>query len=174
MRASRLCMAVGLLGALNSEAQAVPAASAALASNLLSALVVQVMASGAGANVRATGSGFGSVDLGHVSWSKPPQAEGVTYTKDQSSFTMATRIGLHVGCSASDAGRLASVSAFVQQAGSTYVILLDGVKMSLSPAVVMAAADCGSTTQHWLQLQVPVTAPAGPINPSLGFGVVLR
>ena len=169
---NKLWMALGLLGALSSYAQST--AAAALAANLLSTPVVQVVAAPTGANVRATGTGLGSLDLGAVSWARTPQTGGVTQTKDKSSFTVATKIGLRLGCSAADGSRLANVSAFLQTADSIYTILLDGIRMSLSPTVVIPAAACGSTTQHLLEVAVPITAPAGPINPSLGFGVVLR
>jgi hypothetical protein len=171
MSGNGLWLAVFLFAAWRSQAQS---AASVLAANLLSAPVVQVVASPAGANVRGTGTGLGSLDFGHVSWAKAPQTGGVTQTKDKASFTLATKIGLRLACSAADGGRLANVSAFLQQADSTYTVLLDGVRMSLSPTVVIPAAACGSTTQHLLEVLVPITAPSGPINPSLGFGVVLR
>jgi hypothetical protein len=135
---------------------------------------VQAVALPTGANVQAAGSGFGSLNLGHVSWAHQTQAFGTSHKKDKQSFSVSTKIGLRLECSAADTGRIVSVAASLQQSDSRFNIAIDGVRLSTSPAVFSPSVLCGTTGEHTVEIGVPVTAAPGPISPSLIFQVTLR
>src|SRR5580658_6878553 len=70
--------------------------------------MVEVVASPVGATVQATGTGFGSLGFGHVAWASQTSQFGVSHTKNGSSFSITTNVGLLLACSAADQGHRAS------------------------------------------------------------------
>lgn len=124
--------------------------------------------------MRGFGAGQGSLDLGHLQWAQQTSSDGLTHKKDSNSFSISTNVGLRLDCPVSDTGRIGTVTAMLQQPDSRFTVFLDGTKMTLSPSILNSAMLCGSTTQHSFQIQVPITAPAGPISPNLIFQVTLR
>jgi hypothetical protein len=114
------------------------------------------------------------MNLGHISWAPKNATLGLTQTKDSSSFSITTGVSLRLDCPAADAGRRASVRAFVQQVDSRYVISLDGTALSTAPALIDPMTFCGSTTQHTFVVRVPVSSPAGPVGANIGFQVTLQ
>jgi len=136
--------------------------------------VVQVVPSPAGGAVRTAGMGVSSLDLGHMSWVLESPGFGLTHTRDKDSFTISTSVGLLLDCPTADTGRRGLISAFLQQTDSRYTISLDGNALSTALAIIGAPVSCASTTQHTLQVRVPVSTPAGPINPTIGFQVTLQ
>jgi hypothetical protein len=143
------------------------------AQSLPPAPTVQVIAVPDGGNVQASGNGFSSLDLGHVSWAHDNQQWGLTHRKDNFSFNLTTKIGVRADCGAAGAGRLASIRAFLNQPDPHYRVLLDGATLGSSP-IFINALPCGSTSEHTFGVSVPVTAPAGPLNVMMVFEVRLQ
>jgi hypothetical protein len=137
-------------------------------------VVVEVVASPAGAAVRSGEAGFGSLGLGHNSWASEDSQSGVKHTKDGNSFSMATAVGLRLECPAADAGRRASISAVLREPDPRYMVSLDDVALTAAPVVISPLAFCGSTTRHTISVKVPVSSSAGPIDANIGFQVTLQ
>jgi hypothetical protein len=136
--------------------------------------IVEVVSSPVGAAVLAAGTGYGSLGLGHIGWVTPNTAFGVTHSKTSNSFSMTTKLALLLSCPAADAGRRASIAAVLQQPDHRYVVSLDETTLSTAPVVISVITTCGSTTQHTLSINVPVSSTAGPINANLSFQVTLK
>jgi hypothetical protein len=139
-----------------------------------SAPSIQVVAAPDGAGLRTSQGSFGALDLGRVSWAQDPAAWGLHRTKAKDSFTVTTHFGLRLDCNPADSTRHGLVSAFLQQASQLLNFSVDGRGMTLSPAVISAAATCGLTTEHQLDITIPTSAPPGPIAMNLGFQATLR
>ncbi|HML17080.1 MAG TPA: hypothetical protein VK419_08640 [Bryobacteraceae bacterium] len=135
---------------------------------------VEVVASPNGATVQAATEGFGSMNLGHISWASQNTQFGLTHTKDGTSFTIATSLGLRLDCPVVDSGRRASITAGLQQVDPRYTVSLDQITLSTAPTMITSLVACGATTQHTLQVRVPVTASAGPIDANVNFQVTLQ
>jgi hypothetical protein len=166
--------AVALGAAVIAHAQAVRQVAASATPPPVVSPRVQPVTLPTGASVQAAGSGFGSLNFGHVSWARQTQAFGTSHKKDKGSFSLTTKIGLRLDCSAADTGRIASVAASLQQSDSRFSVAIDGVRLSMSPATFSPSVLCGTTGEHTVEVGVPITAPPGPISPSLIFQVTLR
>jgi len=166
LRMGLVCGGQVVIGWSQTPVSAVPAAFAAP--------VVEVIALPTGAAVQAAGAGFGALGLGHVSWASQKSQSGVTQVKDESSFSITTRVGLRLDCPRADAGRRASIAAVLDQLEARYVVSIDQITLSTAPVIISPIASCGSTTLHTFSVKVPVSASAGPIAANVRFQVTLQ
>ena len=93
-----------------------------------------------------------TLQLGAVSYAGARTAN-VEVRRHATSFVVATRFGLLVRGDPSQFQR-AMVSASVN-AGSPYLVSLDGERLGPTPQIVMASAAVGTVSQHRLEIEVP-------------------
>ena len=136
--------------------------------------VVQVVTLPDGAMVHSAAPGQGTVDLGRISWAGRALSLGTSHRKERDSFTVTTRFGLRLDCSAADSGSRGTVSAFLRESDFLYATVLDRVKLSLAPSVIAPAMVCSSVTEHLVEITVPISAPPGTLNTNIGFSVSLK
>jgi hypothetical protein len=51
---------------------------------------------------------------------------------------------------------------------------IDGITVESSAQLLAQSMPCGSSTEHRLDMEVPVSTPAGPIGSTVAFEATLR
>jgi hypothetical protein len=83
--------------------------------------------------------------------------------------TVQRRIGLRISRSGSVVWGTAVVSARLESWDGRAVIRVDGRRLSETPTIIDARSPVGSTTFHTIEIEVPATAPEGPLAASIAW-----
>jgi hypothetical protein len=149
--------------------RAVPRVAATLA-----APTVTILSASTGAMVRSQGAGNAALDLGRVSYFRGVSAPGERSQKTSGSFVVSTRFALRVDCPGSPSSSQVNVSMSWTDAGESYAMTIDGMILGPTARPLAQSIPCGSTTEHRLDVEVPVSTPAGPIGSTVAFEATLR
>jgi hypothetical protein len=63
----------------------------------------------------------------------------------------------------------ATLRAFLETAGPDAIVRVDGIVLTTTPRVIRRHVPLGTAVAHRLEVEVPVTAPDGPLNASIGW-----
>ena len=111
--------------------------------------------------VDALESPAGFVDAGTIVW-----------RGGRNAFTATKRtFGMRIGQPSREARGTATVRAFLETADLHCTIRLDGIVLTAVPQVIQLQAPIGVVVTHRLQIEVPVTAPEGALNTSIGWEI---
>ena len=135
---------------------------------------ITLLAAATGALVRSQGAGNAAVDLGRISYFKGASAPGETSKKNPKSFVISTRFALRVDCPGSSALSQVSVTMSRLDAAPSHVISVDGTTVGSAPQTLMPSMTCGSFGEHRLDVEVPVSTPAGSIGSTVAFVATLK
>jgi hypothetical protein len=86
--------------------------------------------------------------------------------------TVTRRFGVRLEGAAGSGGTFATLLAFVENPDPNMVVKLNGITLTATPVVVDPQVRVGSLRQHTLQLTVPVDAPEGMFQASIGWQVI--
>jgi hypothetical protein len=135
---------------------------------------VTILTAATGALVRSLGAGNASLDLGSVSYFKGTSAPGESSQKNPGAFVITTRFALKVDCAGSLPSSSVNVTVARMDAAASHAIAIDGEALGPTPQPLVQSMPCGSSGEHRLDVEVPVSTPAGSIGSNLSFVATLR
>jgi hypothetical protein len=136
---------------------------------------ITIMAAATGALVRSMAASNASLDLGSVSYFKGASRPGESSSKTSTSLVITTRFGLRVDCPGRPAGSgQVSVTMSRPDPSSSHAIAVDGISLGIAGQTLVQSMPCGSSGEHRLDVEVPVSTPAGSIGSTVAFLATLR
>lgn len=109
-----------------------------------------------------SGRGEGAaLDAGTISWRGG---------RDRFSLTTRT-FAIRIGPQSRDARGTATLRAYLETADPHTTIRIDGITLGIAPRVIQRNAPIGIAVTHRLEIEVPVSAPAGALNAAIGWEV---
>jgi hypothetical protein len=136
--------------------------------------MITILAAATGALVRTQAAGNASLDLGRVSYFKGTSAPGQSRQKNFRSFVISTRFALKVDCPGSPASSQVNVTMSRLDAAASHAIAIDGTSVGPAAQTLVQSMPCGSGGEHRLDVEVPVTTPAGSIGSTVAFVATLK
>jgi hypothetical protein len=136
--------------------------------------IITILAASTGAMLQSEAPGNASLDLGRVSYFKGASAPGESSKKTPVSLVISTRFVLRVDCPGSSSMSQVNVTMSRADATETHAMAIDGIKLGTAPRTLAQSMSCGSSAEHRLDVEVPVTTPAGPIGSNVAFEATLR
>jgi hypothetical protein len=134
---------------------------------------ITILSAATGALVRSLGASNASLDLGRISYFKGTSVPGESSRKNPGALVISTKFALKVDCPGSSTSSQVNVTVSRVDAAVSYAISIDGTKLG-SAAQPLAPMPCGSSGEHRLDVEVPVSEPAGSIGSTVAFVATLR
>lgn len=101
------------------------------------------------------------VDAGTISW-----------RGGRKRYTVTTRtFGVRIGPASREARGTATLRAFLETTDPHATIRIDGIVLGTAPRIIQRNAPVGIAVTHRLEIEVPVTAPDGPLTAMIGWEV---
>jgi hypothetical protein len=138
------------------------------------AATITILSASTGAVVRSEGAGNAALDLGRVSYFRGTSAPGESSQKTSGSFVISTRFALKVDCPGSSPSSRVNVTMSRTDAAASHALAIDGIKLISAAQMLAEAMPCGSLGEHRLDMEVPVSTPAGSIGSTVAFEATLR
>jgi hypothetical protein len=135
---------------------------------------VTILTAATGALVRSLGAGNSSLDLGPVSYFKGTSTPGESSQKNPGALVITTRFALKVDCPGSPAWSQVNVTMSRPDAAASHAIAIDGITVGSAAQTLAQSMPCGSSSEHQLDMEVPVSTPAGSIASNVAFVATLR
>jgi hypothetical protein len=135
---------------------------------------ITILAATTGALLRSQAAGNASLDLGRVSYFGGTSAAGESSQKYSSSFVISTRFALEVACPGSSASSNVNVTISRLDAAASHSITIDGTIVGSAAQTLVQFMPCGSSGEHSLAVEVPVSTPAGAIGSTVAFAATLN
>ncbi len=101
------------------------------------------------------------IEVGTISWSGGRKRVTVTTRK----------FGVRIGRPSREARGTATLRAFLETPDPRATIRIDGIVLGAAPVVIAAHAPIGIDVTHTLEIEIPVTAPEGPLAAAIGWEV---
>jgi len=161
---------VALLG--NRTAAALPARAPRSVTPVAAASpapTITILASGTGASLQTRGTSKASLDLGHISYFKGTAAPGETTRRNSASFVISTRFALRISCPGSSPATKVNVTMALLDADDSQIISVDGTTVGSVARTLVESMPCGSGGEHRLDVEVPVSTPAGSMGTTIAF-----
>lgn len=140
---------------------------------LAAAPTITILAAPTGAMLESQGVNNASMNLGPISYFKGTSAAGETSQKNPASFVVSTRFELKVDCPGNSSSRV-NLTASRLDASASYTIAIDGISLAPTAQMLVPSMPCGTAGGHRLDVEVPVSTPAGPIGSTVAFTATLR
>ncbi len=140
---------------------------------LAAAPTITILAAPTGAMLQNQGANNASVNLGPISYFKGTSTVGETSQKNSGSFVVSTRFELKVDCPGNSSSRV-NLTASRLDASASHTIAIDGIALGPIAQTLVPSMPCGSRGDHRLDIEVPVSTPAGPIASTVAFTAALR
>ena len=151
-------------GQLTAAQRAITPAVAAIG-----APAITILAVADGALLRSHGAGNASLDLGPISYFRGTSAPGQSSRKTSTSLVISTRFVLKVDCPGSSSSSRVGVTVSRLDAAASNTIAIDGTTVGFAVQPLVQSMSCGSGGEHRLDVEVPVSAPAGSIDTTVAF-----
>lgn len=135
---------------------------------------IAILAAATGTLVRSLGANSASLDLGRVSYFQEVLVPGQTMRKSSGSFIISTRFDLRVDCLGSPSSSRVSVTMSRTDADGSYAVSVDGTTLGPSAQKLVQSMPCGSVSEHRLDVSVPISSPAGPIDSTIALSATLN
>jgi hypothetical protein len=135
---------------------------------------ITILTAVTGALVRSQGAGNASLDLGPVSYFEATSAPGETSQKNSKSFVVSTRFALKVECPGSSPSSQVRVTVSSLDGAASHAITIDGTTLGSASQPLVQSMQCGSSGEHRLDVEVPVSTPAGSIGSTIAFVATLK
>jgi hypothetical protein len=134
---------------------------------------ITILAVPTGAMLQSQGAGNASMDLGPISYYQGTSAVGETSRKNPGAFVISTRFALKVDCPRNSSSQV-NLTMSRLDASASHSIAIDGIPLGPTAQMLASSISCGSSGEHRLDLEVPVSTPAGPIGSTVAFTATLR
>src|ERR1700679_2956850 len=131
-----------------------------VAAAVSTAPTITILAAPTGAMLKSQGTGNASMDLGPVSYYKGTSAVGETSRKNAGAFVISTRFALKVDCPRISSSQV-NLTVSLLDASASHAIAIDGISLGPTAQILVSSMSCGSSGEHRLDLEVPVSTPAG-------------
>ena len=135
---------------------------------------VTIFTAATGGSIRSHGAGNASIDLGRISYFKGSSAPGLHSQQRSRSLVVSTRFSLKVDCPGSSRSSQVAVTMSLLDADPLHPIDIDGSRVGPAAQPLVASMLCGSSGEHRLELEVPVSAPPGPLGINVAFVATLK
>jgi hypothetical protein len=135
---------------------------------------IEILAAPTGALLRSQGVNRASLDLGRVSYFKGTSAPGQSSRKNSRSFVISTWFALKVDCPGNAASSKVNLTMTRLDAAASHAITIDGIMVGLTERILAPSMPCGSGSNHRMDVEVPVSTPAGSIGSSIVFLATLN
>jgi hypothetical protein len=135
---------------------------------------ITILGAATGALVRSQGAGNASLDLGPVSYFGGASDPGESSQKNSKSFVISTRFALKIDCPGSSSSVQVNVTMARLDAAASHVITIDGTLVGPTAQPLAQAMPCGFSGEHRLDMEVPVSTPAGSIGSTVAFVATLK
>lgn len=130
---------------------------------------ITILAAATGALLRSQGAANASLDLGPVSYFTGTTSPGSSSRKNSRSLMVSTRFALKIDCPGSMASSKVNVTMSRLDAADSHAIRIDGITLGLTEQSLAQFMTCGSAAEHRLDMEVPVSTPAGWIASTIMF-----
>ena len=135
---------------------------------------ITILGAATGALIRSQGAGNALLDLGRVSHFRGTSAPGQSRQKKSRSFVISTRFALRVDCPGSSASSRVNLTICRLDAAASHTITIDGTTVGSAAQTLSPSLPCGYRGEHRLELEVPLSTPAGPIGSTVAFVATLN
>lgn len=135
---------------------------------------ITILTAAAGALLRSQAASNASLDLGRVSYFERLSAPGASSHKNTGSFVISTRFALKVDCPGSSSSSKVNVTVSRLDAAASHGITIDGTTVGSVAQTLVQFMACGSAGEHRLDVEVPVSTPAGSIGSTVAFVATLN
>ncbi len=135
---------------------------------------ITILTAATGALVRRQGISNASLDLGRVSYFKRPSTPGQSTRKNSRSFVVSTRFALRVDCPGPSSSSSVNLTMSRVDADPADDITIDGTRLGSAAQILLQSIPCGSSSEHRLDVEVPVSTPAGPLGTAVAFVATLN
>jgi hypothetical protein len=135
---------------------------------------ITISAAASGGLLRSEGAGNASLDLGRVSYFREASTPGESSRRNSGSVVISTRFLLQVDCPGSPSFFQVNVTVLRTDAAASHSLAIDGVKLGSSAQPFAQSMSCGSSGEHRLDVEVPLSTPAGSIASTVAFEATLR
>jgi hypothetical protein len=79
--------------------------------------------------------------------------------------------GIRIGPPSREARGNATLRAYLETADARAIVRIDGVVLGTQPRIIDRFTPIGITTTHRLEIEVPPSAPEGPLMTTIGWDV---
>jgi hypothetical protein len=135
---------------------------------------ITILSAATGALIRSHGAGNAVLDFGPVSYFKRTSPLGESFVKNSRSFVISAGFELKVDCPGGSTSSQVNVTMTRLDADPSHTVAIDGATLGQAPQTLVAATPCGSTGEHRLDVEVPVSTPAGSIGSMIVFAATLK
>jgi hypothetical protein len=135
-----------------------------------SGITVRVVPLPGSAPVIGSGTGQGTLELGNASYASERRGAVVIH-KHPDYFAITTQFGLELEPVTGTTAGAATLSAYLVDPSPNCRYYLDGVRLTSAVQAISLQLRYGTVSTHRLEIRVPVTAPAGPLQDSIGWVV---
>jgi hypothetical protein len=136
--------------------------------------VITILTAATGTLVRSLGAGNASLELGRISYFQRTSAPGQSVRKSSESFVISTRFVLRVDCPGSSLSSRVTVTMLRLDADPSHAISIDGTALGSVTQILVQSMPCGSGGEHRLDVDVPISTPAGSIGSTVAFAATLN
>ncbi len=140
---------------------------------LAAAPTITIQTAPTGAILQSPGAANASMNLGPVSYFKGTSVLGETSQRNPGAFVVSTRFELKVDCPGNSSSQV-NLTASRLDASASHAIAIDGIQLGQAAQMLVPSMPCGSRGEHRLDVEVPVSTPAGPIGSTVAFTATLR
>lgn len=135
---------------------------------------ITIYTASTGALLRSYGAGNASIDLGPLTYFRGASAPGETRGKTARSMIISTRFALRVDCPGSSPSSRINLTMSRLDGASSHVISIDGTTVGFAAQTLVPSMPCGSAGEHRLDVEIPISTPAGSIGSSVAFAATLE
>jgi hypothetical protein len=135
---------------------------------------ITILAAATGALLRNQAAGNASLDLGRVSYFTGTSSPGASSRKNSGLLVISTRFALKIDCPGSMASSKVKVTVARLDAAVSHAIRIDGTTLGSMGRTLAEFMSCGSAAEHRLDMEVPVSTPAGSIGSTVAFVATLN
>jgi hypothetical protein len=131
--------------------------------------IITILTAATGVLVRSQAASYATADLGRVSYFRGTSAPGQSSQKNSRALVISTRFALRVDCPGSSASSKVNVTMSRLDAADSHAITIDGTTVGSAAQTLTQSMPCGSGSEHRLNVEVPVSTPAGSMGSMVAF-----
>jgi hypothetical protein len=142
------------------------------AATIQSQPTITILPAAAGAALQSYAGGSASLSFGQAAYFGGHSAPGVTAQKSPGSMGLSTRFGLKVTCTGAPPASSAEVEFQLFAVDPSFTVSIDGVKLTALHSITVV--QCGSVSEHLVEIDIPTTKAPGPISSTLSISTKPR